>query len=145
MNKIKIPFLLAVIFVTGCAFKGPLATTAAGAVSASALTLTSGIEGAWDIVSVGQRAINPITGVYDGEYSSKILITPKNALGGELLKGMVAAGGQIGAAVLLPGVRSRTVSNSNFAPNFNVSPHSYSEASSESVLTNSVNTKTILD
>ncbi len=144
MNKLKISFvLLVLLFVTGCAFKGPLASTADGAVNASALTLTSGIEGAWDIVSVSQRGINPVSGEYDGEYSSKVLIVPKNALGGELLKGMVAAGGQIGAAVLLPGVRTR--SNSNFAPNFQVSPQSYSGSESESGLTNSVNTRMILD
>lgn len=144
MNNIRLFLIsLMIIFLTGCAIKGPLSSTADGAVNASALSLTSGFEGAWDIVSVSQRGINPVTGAYDGEYSSKVLIVPKNALGGEVIKGMVAAGGQIGAAVLLPGVRTRSYSNSNFAPNFEVSPNSSSSAGSQSDLNNSV--RTILD
>ncbi len=146
MDNLKLFLIsLAIIFVTGCAITGPVASTKDGAVTASALTLTSGIEGAWDIVSVSQRGINPVTGAYDGEYASKVMIVPKNALGGEVIKGMVAAGGQIGAAVLLPGVRSRNNSYSNFAPSFDVSPQSGSYAGSESGLTNTVNTRTILD
>lgn len=144
MNKLRnFLILFSLTLTTGCAIKGPLASTADGAVTGSALTLTSGLEGAWDIVSVKQRAINPVSGEYDGEYSSKVLIVPKNALGGELLKGIVAAGGQIGSAVLLPGVRNRSSCTGNCAPEFNVSPHSF--AGSESGLNNSVNTRMILD
>lgn len=144
MNKLKVTFILIILLVaTGCAIKVPLTTSGDGAVSASAMSLTSGFEGSWEVLSLSQRAINPVTGVYDGEFSSKVLAVPKNALLGEVIKGAVAAGGQIGAAVLLPGVRTR--SNSSFAPNFQVSPQSYSGSESESGLTNSVNTRMVLD
>ncbi len=146
MNKVKISFVsFLFFFATGCAIKVPLTKSADGAVSASAMSLTSGLEGSWEILSLSQRAINPVTGEYDGEYSSKVLAVPKNALLGEVIKGAVAAGGQIGSAVLLPGVRNRSYSNSNFAPNFDVSPTSQSIAGSESGLNNSVNSSIVLD
>lgn len=136
MNKIRqiIVIFLICLTATGCAIKTPLSKTKDGAVDASSLHLTSGFEGSWNILSIKQRAVNPVTGEYDGEYSSRVLAVPQKAFAGELTLSLVAAGAQVGSALLLPGVRNR--STSNFAPNFNVSPNTYSGSTSGANLSN---------